>query len=234
MAFRVVSADGHPISGESRYSVKGMVANPPTTTSPAATTSTPPVPVTSPPSTAATAGSGTQPTESQANHLAGSHDVDPSRPGHQPADHSGCRHAAADRVAGQPPPGHPHRRWARRGRRGSALVGPSSAPRPSRRLGACGKVRLCDSSGMPSRRDACGHRIWSSASLCLPADFACARTSVVVHSCYDDHFVRPAAKRRYAVRRGVAGWVAFPRVCRGGGVDGGAACAGRRGSRAVG
>ena len=71
LAFRVVSADGHPISGESRYSVKGMVANPPTTTSPAATTSTPPVPVTSPPSTAATAGSGTQPTESQANHLPG-------------------------------------------------------------------------------------------------------------------------------------------------------------------
>lgn len=73
LAFRVVSADGHPISGESHYTVRGAVATPSTTTSAAttsaATTPTPPGTVTSPPSAAA---AGTrQPTESQANHLPG-------------------------------------------------------------------------------------------------------------------------------------------------------------------
>lgn len=68
LAFRVVSADGHPISGESHYTVRGAVATPSTTTT-AATTPTPPGTVTSPPSAAA---AGTrQPTESQANHLPG-------------------------------------------------------------------------------------------------------------------------------------------------------------------
>ena len=73
LAFRVVSADGHPISGESHYTVRGAVATPSTTTTAAtttaATTPTPPGTVTSPPSAAA---AGTrQPTESQANHLPG-------------------------------------------------------------------------------------------------------------------------------------------------------------------